>query len=622
MLLAMAFSLTAMYSCKKETYNGLQATANFETLESEDNGGKLYYNGSTFMWKQSDKIGIWDRALHYQEYTAVAPGSGYSHIIDLTLSSPQPSGASTALDEKSTYYSFYPTFIVTQTTGVPSTSTGNPDPGFTVKLPHQQILDNAVATEERLAQLQLTRFPMVCKTSTTSFPYKSLCGILKLHLAQQEGKISSVKFTSLSHQQVCGSFAVTWDNKSNPVLTPLEANDPARWSVELFHDNPVDLNVAGGRDFYIYLPPNSYQGCEFTFVNEKGESCVKSFAKNTLTITRNNIKPLKFKEGTKFEYVQNNGLYTVQMTCDGQSLHRVIFSPGNLQYVNTNWQFASQQYELLHQDINNYRPDEFGSAGHEWDMFKWSTNSSSYGRSGNLYYPSDYNTSSSADFKDFGRAFGNNTWRTLSAREWFVLLYGRNTNFVIRDTSVKFIPFAIDCGEGEWTENGNTYTGRKFIPGVLLFPDNYTNAKWNQWNLGNPPLINTLSLDSKVPDGNINSNYNECLFCDKATFAQMEKDGVVFLPFTEGMWGNANHFAHYWTSTAYEQALHFDGGQTSQGTNNAAMQIYFHPTSRQNYKERVLQECDNYFTYNNRAYIQNGQSTIAWAAVRLVRDAQ
>lgn len=617
MLLAMAFSLTAMYSCKKETYNGLQATANFETLESEDNEGKLYYNGTTFMWKQSDKIGIWDRALHYQEYTAVAPGSGYSHIIDLTLSSPQPAGASTSLDDNSTYYSFYPTFIVTQTTG----ATGSADPGFTVKLPHQQILDNAVATEARLAELQLTRFPMVCKTSTTSFPYKSLCGILKLHLAQQEGKISSVKFTSLSHQQVCGSFAVTWDGSSNPVLTPLEANDPARWSVELFHDNPVDLNVVGGRDFYIYLPPNSYQGCEFTFVNEKGESCVKSFAKNTLNITRNNIKPLKFKEGTEFEYVQNNGLYTVQMTCDGTSTKRVIFSPGNLQFVNTNWQFASQQYELLHQDLNNYSPDQFGSAGHEWDMFRWSTWSSSYGRS--VYTGSDYNCTSNDDFKDFGLAFGNNTWRTLSAREWFVLLYGRQTDFTINGESVKFIPFAIVSREEQVTESwGYTHTVREFIPGVLLFPDNYTNAKWNQWNLGNPPLINTLTLDSKVPDQYYASHYDECLFCNKATFAQMEKDGVVFLPFTEGMNNGVNKFAHYWTSSAYDRALDFDAGQGSQGTYNTAMPIYFHPTTLESYNDQVLEECENYFTYNNRAYIQNGQGTTSWAAVRLVRDAQ
>jgi len=635
-VLSMALSIAALTSCKKESYTGIRATANFEAPSYEDDGEKLYYNGSQFQWKNTDKIGMWDHSLNYQEYTAGATSdaegnaiaANYSSTLNLTLANPQPSNASSSLDEEGPYYSFYPSYLVERTQQAASDAADDaaddaPDPTFTVKLPNQQILDNAANDETHLATLQLTRFPMVSKTATNYFRYKSLCGILRIHLAKRVGYISSVKFESLEGKQLRGFFNVTWDDSNDPILNEGESGNPAKCIAEVFHDNPVNLNIDGGRDFYIYLPANTYTGFKITFTDDQGRTCVKTYKTTTITVNRNVIKPLSFGSKVNFNFVQKNGIFTTGMNCDGTSLHRVHFSLGNLQYVNTNWQFASQQYETLTADANsNYDPDEVGSAGREWDLFRWSTihDHNMYGRSKRS---NDYNCTSQSDYHEFGLAFGNTTWRTLSAQEWFVLLYGRNTTFVIDGQMVRFMPLTIGSKTTTRPDPSNpwyTITNVDYTAGVLLIPDNFTNEKWNSYGLGNPPVVNTLCQDSKVPDQH--GDYTESLICTKEKFAMMEQDGLIFLPFTYGKWNGTNHHAKYWTSTFYDQALHFDGGNHSQGTNNAASVVLFQSTSYLPYNEQVLPDCDNTFSYNSRAYVQNGQATTGYYAVRLVRDAE
>jgi hypothetical protein len=625
-VLFMALSLAALTSCKKESYIGRQATANFEAPVFENDGEKLYYTGSAFVWKSTDKIGVWDHSLQYQEYRAVpydASGNvDYNHDINMTLATDQPADAVTALDENSTYYAFYPTFLVPARTSQYMRSTGaSTDPVFTVELKPQQILDNTENTEERLARLQLTRFPMVCKTTSSAFPFKSLCGILRIDLGVRNMKIKSIKFESIQGKQVSGLFDVSWDGNTNPVLTEKESSDPTKHSVTLTHYNPVDLNTqvdGHNRYFYIYLPPNTYTGFKLTLVDDQGRSCTKSWKNTTIPITRNRIQPISFAS-VNFNLTQKSGVFTTELDCQGNNYAQVYFSTGNLQYVNTNWQFASQQYELLHN--GTYDPDQFGSAGHEWDMFRWSIAGSDYGKTADANYSS---VDSDQDFVDYGQVFGaNSPWRTLSGPEWFVVLHARHTQFIVDGQEVRFLPVAIRTSEvmnHSW--GGNPYAYH--VLGILLVPDNYTLAKWQALGLSTPTVINaTTTTDNEPWEWNLNGN--GWTVCDKAKFAQMEKDGLIFLPFTKHVSNDVTqHFeqADYWSSSQYSAAI--DQGN-SEGTGGTAMNVFMQSVAGSDVSGILYHgngNCNLPCTWKDCVYVQNGQGANGWAAVRLVRDAQ
>lgn len=628
-LLLMTLSIAAMTSCKKESYSDHIVTANFEAPVMEDNGEKLYYTGSSFVWKSTDKVGMWDHSLNYQEYRAVPHGPNgeieYSHEFNMTASTDQPSDAAAALNQEVTRYSFYPTFVVPARTNqyIRPAADDDADPVFTIELKPQQILDNEDGTEERLAKLQLTRFPVACKAPDTTYHYKSLCGILRLDFGQRNMRIKSIKFESIEGKQVSGLFDVSWDTDLNPVLTPKEASDITKHSVTLTHYNPVDLSTQN-RYFYIYLPQNSYKGFKLTIVDDQGRSCTKSWKNTTIPITRNRIQPVSFA-GVTFNLKQKSGVFTTVVDCNGDNVSQVYISSGNLQYVNTNWQFASQQYELLHGDT--YTPDQFGSAGHEWDMFRWSIAGSDYGKNDDASYSS---VTSDANFIDYGQVFGaNSPWRTLSGTEWFVLLHARHTQFIVGNQEVRFLPVAIRTSEVLWHDQGQPWQNNPYahhVLGLLLVPDDYTLAKWNALGLATPTAINHLTTTSAEPN-EWNLNGQDWIICDKAKFAQMEKDGLIFLPLTEDVSNDATHHfcqAHYWTASHYSEA--FDQNHSG-GTGGTAMTVYLQSVNEggPNMTGSIVSGCNHYslsYSWDRSAYIQNGQGADIWGAVRLVRDVE
>lgn len=639
-LLLMTLSIAAMTSCKKESYSDHIVTANFEAPVMEDNGEKLYYTGSSFVWKSTDKVGMWDHHLQYHEYRAVPHGPNgeieYSHDFNMTASTDQPSDAVAALDQTVTRYSFYPTFVVPARTSqyIRPAASDNADPVFTIELKPQQILDNEDGTEERLAKLQLTRFPVACKAPDTSYHYKSLCGILRLDFGQRNMKIKSIKFESIEGKQVSGLFDVSWDNDLNPVLTPKEASDITKHSVTLTHYNPVDLSTQN-RYFYIYLPQNSYKGFKLTLVDDQGRSCTKSWKNTTIPITRNRIQPVSFA-GVTFNLKQKSGVFTTVVDCNGDNVSQVYISSGNLQYVNTNWQFASQQYELLHSDpaAGTYTPDQFGSAGHEWDMFRWSIAGSEYGKDPSASYAS---VTSDADFIDYGQVFGaNSPWRTLSGPEWFVLLHARHTQFIVGNQEVRFLPVYVRTSDVMYAGGNSDWPGHPYtegVAGILLVPDDYTLAKWQALGLPTPTVINATTETSNMP-AMFNFNGSGWTVCDKAKFAEMEKDGLIFLPFTFYAFTNAPHHfcqASYWSSSHYTAAI---DQNHSVGTNGTAMRVYMQSISGWDMVGYINHgSCGTEYgddgklkgrpyTWKNCVYIQNGQSATEWGAVRLVRDAE
>lgn len=202
---------------------------------------------------------------------------------------------------------------------------------------------------------------------------------------------------------------------------------------------------------------------------------------------------------------------------------KVKFSKGNLQYVNSTWQFTENQWD---------RPTTNNTAGK--DVFAWGTGDD------------PTKTSTTADYSTFHEWGANpianggneaNMWRTLAAYEWTHLFHGR-TN------ASKLFGFGRVNG----------------VEGVIILPDNWvipegvtftscasSGMSWTEVAMGYSYVGNS-SIDYYD-----NNTYSE------TQWFTMQANGAVFLPaayYYEGWVGV------YWSATHsgsdYAYSLEFD----------------------------------------------------------------
>lgn len=127
------------------------------------------------------------------------------------------------------------------------------------------------------------------KVDASSVQFKNLCGLLKLSLAQKTGvSIRSIKMTA--GQSLSGNFTLD----TNKEIQGTKLTNPTTSVVLNCGDVGVDLST-GAKDFYFYLPGNSYTNVSFIFTTTTGTTCTKTLKSgNSIDVTPSKIKPITF----------------------------------------------------------------------------------------------------------------------------------------------------------------------------------------------------------------------------------------------------------------------------------------------------------------------------------------
>lgn len=127
------------------------------------------------------------------------------------------------------------------------------------------------------------------KVVASSVQFKNLCGLLKLSLAQKTGvSIRSIKMTA--GQSLSGNFTLD----TNKEIQGTKLTNPTTSVVLNCGDAGVDLST-GAKDFYFYLPGNSYTNVSFIFTTTTGTTCTKTLKSgNSIDVTPSKIKPITF----------------------------------------------------------------------------------------------------------------------------------------------------------------------------------------------------------------------------------------------------------------------------------------------------------------------------------------
>jgi hypothetical protein len=224
---------------------------------------------------------------------------------------------------------------------------------------------------------------------------------------------------------------------------------------------------------------------------------------------------------------------------------RVIFSPGNLQYIKSSqkWIFAKNQYDVI--GLNNIVNNQFNDT---IDLFGWSTNNTDYKwgictASGDNFY--------SGTFVDWGKNEINNdapnTWYTLYTSGWRYLFFSRtNAALLFGFGNVNGVDGCIIL-----PDNWSTPSSISFTPaitmGLILNNSSGTSDKWYYSN---------------------NSSYYNHFQHNSYTIEEwevMENAGAIFIPaggYRTGTSVNMNS-GNYWANTSggadnYAEYMHFN----------------------------------------------------------------
>ena len=210
---------------------------------------------------------------------------------------------------------------------------------------------------------------------------------------------------------------------------------------------------------------------------------------------------------------KGQGIFTV--SADKQ----VSFAKGNLQYQASTktWRFAENQYDYIGSDNSNISDTHSG-----WiDLFGWGTSNNPTNASTD---DNDYQT-----FVDWGtNTIGSdapNTWRTLSADEWYYIFYTRT--------------------------NAPKLFGIGSVNGTIILPNDWTTPTDVTFI---PSTEKGLTDQGGYYYDSSNSHWSDNTYT-LSDWQKMEDAGAVFLPAAgyrsgQGV-GNVQNGGHYWASAAY-----------------------------------------------------------------------
>ncbi len=629
-------------SCQKE--EDFSNGPIFEAVLESSAKTEFHTDDRTFTWKGNDRIHIWDGNGNHKRYQPTSADGTRTTI------SPVGTYMTLGLEPNHHYTAIYPDFFYDTTISAPSSN--NP---VVINIPATQNVTNQV---DDPSTLHLGRFPMYCESSNQSLHFKNLCGAIQLHLQRANSRVNRIRFTAGENDpQVCGRYTIDW-NGGEPTITP----DPDNHEHSVVLEYAQAVPITSATDFWLSLPAGSYLNfrIEITCIEDDGTQGTISFGGNgtkPLVITRNYVIPIQPNLGAGGARFRGQGSFTVELDDNKTPTKKVYISPGNLQYVDNHWQFASKQYEVLH----GYSGDRYttSSSNFRQDLFGWSTEQSRYGKNLNA---SDYvDGSLYTPFVDWGNLLGaSEAWYTMPVQEWEVLLLKRPTKFNYNGQTVRFAGATIGSTKeikhnlrystvdywengirhiynpnitndfeegivdhGTWTEHviyfKNPREKYDYIStdydyqhdGILVFPDNFTAEQWNECGATLPSgAINNMGCHPDIHGYNADG----MVFLTMEQFRALESKGVIWLPATGKAHINGSIYAfdrpnntssaalYYWTASPYDYMRTTAGEQTN-ARGNVASAFQF------------------YVQNNGGAYAMCGQSRTDRCAVRLVRQA-
>lgn len=491
---AIALMGLGMTSCQKENTQQLPMSFN-ASIDRDGSNAKVELNNENYPeWENEDSIYI-----GYQGSTLGAIYSCLNNSIDCRITVFYYSSHQEPVGDLA--YAIYPASIATVYDDQQSNE---------IVLPATQTSPDGRLTRLPMSSDARNFFPENIEYNINNsldlvLPFQNICGVLRIHLQQNDVAISSITLSANEHLN--GVYDLAYQN-SKPVITESTTRTNA-------FSNTTTLNlitpqsIASGKDFYIYLPAGDYTNMRLTFTNSLGHVCTKSCA--ALTVHRSEIIPISISGNMEFQvppaYDENGALPSLFSV---SSSKQVRFSRGNMQYTTTGthvtnytttsrgtWRFAEHQYDYVGEGNVNKSTSYEG-----WiDLFSWS--SSGYSMSP-WYIANLAGGDIAGTDRDWGvyNAISNGgnqpgLWRTLTKPEMYYLLYSRT------DYSNKKGMGKIQISDNE------------SVSGLILLPDS--------WTLPEGCSFNGLS--------NINANNsfdNNTYTLDQWTL--MENAGAVFLP--------------------------------------------------------------------------------------------
>ena len=435
-------------------------------------------------------------------YSVNVNGSG-QYVVDVTAAT------------DGYYYAAYPASLTTGFTG----TTAQP-----VHLSRWQAYKHNNGVQD----VQLPAGAVIANDGTKKLKFYNLGSLLEI----QWTNTSSAAYEIIGIEVTVPDVALYGDGQANLAGTSssMTFSDTKKNRVNLdIAENDRETVASNGtsRKYYVFLPTFSNKQVTVEIQTMKPSSAqttsddqklktVTVQTGSTVTLDRNKIVPVSF-EGAPKENNELTGYFSVRGDGHGNDTYKVVFSRGNLQYINGSepiWKFADRQYDFFGtRNLNGYGT-EFTDTE---DLFAWSdeSNRSNYGR----YTYDDWTdaggwTPSGAAgdyFRDWGElSISNdpaNTWFTLTADEWYYLFHGRVNQGGASLRGKAKITGVIDHPAG----------GSGDIYGFVLLPDDWTSED----------LPAGLSFTSAADNAGSSARENEYSVSE---WARLEAAGAMFLP--------------------------------------------------------------------------------------------
>ena len=213
------------------------------------------------------------------------------------------------------------------------------------------------------------------------------------------------------------------------------------------------------------------------------------------------------------------------------SSKRVVFSPGNLQYIGSAstpyWKFADHQWDIL----GTTTGQNSDATNVDRDLFGWATSG----------YNNKYPYMTSDEETDYGPAIDSGEWTSDSAEwDWGVHNTISNGGGYSWRTPTK--------AEWEYLLKDRSYSPKcakavvAGVSGLILFPDNYCHPS------GVAAIVNADAVNSTLV-------FTDNVF-DETAWSSLESAGCVFLPAAGERdpeylsISQLNNYGEYWSSTA------------------------------------------------------------------------
>jgi hypothetical protein len=332
-------------------------------------------------------------------------------------------------------------------------------------------------------------------SSALRFQMCNLGAVLKLHLTAGAGvgntRISEVLVNS-STDYLNGKFSFDGTNVVH------KSSGSKCVSVKLSDGTNNYIDISGGADVYVFLPPISHGKLLVRVINTDGDAFVRTSLDATLErskIYNSSINATAF------------GPLAPVVSVTASS--KVAFAPGNLRYVANNgtWQFARQQYVKVGNARGNTTNSGRDTQSDTIDLFAWGTSGWDNGNAHYLPYELDHAGYGSSDGYGYGPTDGSSyeydltgsyadadwgvhnaiynprtaatdpagTWHTPTKEEWVYLINTRTTVSGIRYAKARV--------------NG--------IDGLIILPDSWCNCVYKLDSVNKSSALyatNTISL--------------------------------------------------------------------------------------------------------------------------------